>query len=234
MNVCVIPARGGSKRIPRKNIKLFAGKPMIAYAIELAKMSGLFEQVIVSTDDDEIAQISKNYGATIPFIRPKALSDDFSTTDDVMAHATKWLEVNLGSLSSVCCIYATAPFIQKNDLINAYKKFNTNKWSYVFSATSFSFPIQRAIKMIDGGGIEMFDPKHYESRSQDLVEAFHDAGQFYIGKPQAWINKEKQFSLSSEIFIIPRWRVQDIDTYEDWKSAELIMKHINRSSHEIQ
>jgi pseudaminic acid cytidylyltransferase len=226
MNIAVIPARLGSKRIPKKNIKQFCGKPMVAYSIEAAKNSGIFEDIIVSTDSPEIANIAKDYGASVPFIRPKELSDDFSTTDDVMAHATKWLEDNVGQLSAVCCIYATAPFIQKDDLLNAYKKFKTNKWSYVFSATTFPFPIQRAIKRVDGGGIEMFYPKHYETRSQDLVEAFHDAGQFYIGKPEAWINKEKQFSISSEMVILPRWRVQDIDIAEDWKNAEVIMKNL--------
>jgi len=220
MNVAVIPARGDSKRIPRKNIKEFCGKPMIAWPIEVAKESGLFEHIIISTDDEEIAEVAKRFGASVPFIRSKELSDDFSTTDDVMAHATKWLQDNHGQLTFVCCIYATAPFIQKADLLNAYEIFKTNKWSYVFSATTFPFPVQRAIKRLNNGGIEMFYPNHYETRSQDFDEAFHDAGQFYMGKPEAWINRERQFGLHSEIIILPKWRVQDIDTIEDWKNAE--------------
>ena len=214
------------KRIPGKNIKDFCGKPMISYSIEVAKISGIFEDIIVSTDNIEIAKIAESYGAKVPFRRPDHLSDDFSTTDDVMLHATEWIKKNVKSLSSVCCIYATAPFIQKDDLLSAYEKFKSNKWSYVFSATSYPFPIQRAIRRVTKGGIEMFSPENYEARSQDLDEAFHDAGQFYIGKPEAWINKEKQFSINSEIIMLPRWRVQDIDTIEDWENAELIMKNL--------
>ena len=226
MNVAVIPARGGSKRIPRKNIKEFSGKPMIAYSIEVASSSGIFEDIIVSTDSQEIAEISKECGASVPFIRPDELSDDFATTGDVMAHATQWLEENENELNSVCCVYATAPFIQKDDLLNAYEIFNTNKWSYVFSATTFSFPIQRAIKKLDNGGIEMFQPENFYTRSQDLEEGYHDAGQFYFGKSKAWINKEKIFHNNSEIFVLPRWRVQDIDTNEDWENAEKLFTSI--------
>lgn len=227
MNLAVIPARGGSKRIPRKNIKYFCGKPIIAWSIERAKECGIFNQIIISTDDEEIAEIAKKFGASVPFIRSKELSDDFSTTDDVMVHATKWLQENNEHLNLVCCIYATAPFIQKNDLLDAYKIFRKNNYSYVFSATTFPFPIKRAIKKLKNGGIDMFYPNHYKTRSQDLEEAYHDAGQFYMGKPQAWINKERQFGLNSEIITIPQWRVQDIDSEEDWKRAEIIFKYLN-------
>ena len=194
MNIAIIPARGGSKRIPRKNIKQFCGKPIIAYSIEAAKNSGIFDEIIISTDDEEIASIAKNLGAKVPFLRPTELSDDFSTTGDVMAHAVQWLnEKNLGNINTVCCIYATAPFIQIKDLLKAVGIFDKKKWSFVFSATTFPFPIQRAIKRLKYGGIEMFQPEQFESRSQDLEEAYHDAGQFYFGKPVAWLNNEKMF-----------------------------------------
>ena len=224
MNVAVIPARGGSKRIPQKNIKQFCGKPMISYSIEVASSSGIFDDIIVSTDNLEIAEISKDYGASVPFIRPAELSDDFATTVDVMAHAVKWLQDNVGELSMVCCIYAASPFIQDNDLIKAYEISKNRSWNYVFAATSFSYPIQRAIKKLENGGVEMFYQKHYGTRSQDLEEGFHDAGQFYFGKPETWINKENIFQNNAEIVVLPRWRVHDIDTEEDWLNAELIMK----------
>ena len=226
MNVAVIPARGGSKRIPDKNIKLFHGKPIISYSIKLALASRMFDKVIVSTDSQRIAKVAKEFGAEVPFLRPKHLSDDFATTGDVMEHTTLWLNKNFDSVVSVCCIYATAPFIKIEDLLNAYKLYNQNKWSYVFSATKFSFPIQRALKKRKGGGIEMFQPNHFESRSQDLEESFHDAGQFYVGSPQAWIRKEKIFLTNSEIICLPPWRVQDIDNLEDWGNAEKIYKII--------
>ncbi|MBN4080858.1 pseudaminic acid cytidylyltransferase [Caldithrix abyssi] len=231
MNVAIIPARGDSKRIPKKNIKEFCGKPMIAYSIEVAKRSGIFEDIIVSTDSREIANIAEEYGAYVPFIRPDALSNDFATTGDVLAHAVRWLHSqNYGELNTVCCIYATAPFILKDNLLEGYKIFKTNNWSYVFSATTFSFPVQRAIKKLDNGGIEMFQPEHYETRSQDLEEGFHDAGQFYFGKPEAWMNKEKIFQNSSEIIVLPNWLVQDIDTYDDWYRAELLFQLIKRDN----
>lgn len=223
MKVAVIPARGGSKRIHRKNIRDFCGKSMIAWPIAEAKESGIFEHILVSTDDEEIAEVSKSCGAEVPFMRPAELSDDYTGTAEVVAHAVSWMHEQGWHPESVCCIYATAPFIKKDDLFKAYKIFKTNKWSYVFSAASFSFPIQRAIKKLNGGGIDMFQPEHFETRSQDLEDGFHDAGQFYFGKPEAWIAKEKIFQKNSEIVVLPRWRVQDIDTELDWKHAELIM-----------
>ena len=144
MNVAVIPARGGSKRIPHKNIKEFCGKPIIAYSIETAITSKLFDKVIVSTDDKEIAETAKYYGAEVPFVRLASLSDDYTSIGDVMAHAVEWLQQNVEEISAVCLIYATAPLIQKDDLIKAYEIFKTNKWNSVFSGTKFSYPIQRA------------------------------------------------------------------------------------------
>ena len=157
-------------------------------------------------------------------MRPAELADDFATTVDVMAHAVHWLQNDFGELSVVCCIYATAPFICEDDLIQAYDIFKTNRWSYVFSATSYPFPIQRSLKRLDAGGIGMFYPELFETRSQDLEEAYHDAGQFYFGKPKAWLNKRKVFGKHSEVIVLPRWRVQDIDNEQDWRNAELIMK----------
>jgi N-acylneuraminate cytidylyltransferase len=223
MNIAVIPARGGSKRIPKKNIKDFCGKPMISYSIEAAKTSGLFNDIIVSTDNKEIRDIAEGYGAKALFVRPDNLADDYTTTVEVMAHAIQWLNDNQYEFDVTCCIYATAPFIQKEDLLKAYEIFKTNKWSYVFSATTFPFPVQRAIKRLDNG-IEMFYPKYFTTRSQDIEESFHDAAQFYFGKPEAWIKKENIFQRNSEVIVLPRWRVQDIDTAEDWERAEKLFR----------
>ena len=229
MNIAVIPARGGSKRIPKKNIKEFCGKPMISYSIDVAKSTGLFQDIIVSTDSEEITQVSKKYGANVPFTRPAELSDDFTTTGSVMAHAVNWIQENMGELSAVCCIYSTAPFIQRDDLIKGYNKLLTNKWEFVFSATSFVYPIQRAFMKLKKDGIKMFNPEHFETRSQDLPEAYHDAGQFYWGKPDTWLNEEAIFSESSTFHEIPNYRVVDIDTENDWKRAEILFKTIKQS-----
>ncbi|WP_108958540.1 pseudaminic acid cytidylyltransferase [Leptospira ellinghausenii] len=227
MNTCIIPARGGSKRIPRKNIKLFHGKPMIAYSIETAIQSKLFDRVIVSTDDLEIAEVSRHYGAEVPFMRPKELSDDQTATIPVIGHAIQWMIKEGISTECVACIYATAPFILKNDLISAEKSFREGGWEYVFSATSFGFPIFRGFKKDTDGKIEMFFPEHFGTRSQDLPEAFHDAGQFYFGKPSAWIEGKRIFDNWSSIVELPRWRVQDIDTQDDWERAEVLYTMIS-------
>ncbi len=226
MNIAIIPARGGSKRIPRKNIKEFCGKPIISYSIETAIESNIFDHIIVSTDNQQIKEVAQRYNASVPFIRPAELSNDFAVTSDVIVHAIEWVRMHLGEPDMVCCIYATAPFIQQEDLIKGYEKFKTKMWDYVFAATSFPFSIQRAIKRNDGGGINMFQPEFYETRSQDLDEAFHDAGQFCMGKPESWIYNKNVFCGQSEIVVLPRWRVQDIDNEEDWFNAELIMKNL--------
>lgn len=222
MNIAIIPARGGSKRIPRKNIRPFLGKPMIAWSIEAAKASGLFEQIIVSTDDEEIAAIAKRAGAQVPFMRPPELSDDFTGTIPVIAHAVQWALTQGMSLDAVCCIYATAPFIQSADLARGLHALNGGTWQYAFSATDFAAPIFRAFKQTATGGVEMFYPEHFNSRSQDLPIALHDAGQFYWGRPTAWHEGKRIFDPHSTAVMIPRWRVQDIDTPEDWVRAELI------------
>lgn len=225
MRLAVIPARGGSKRIPRKNIKNFHGKPMIAWSIQAALGSGCFDEVWVSTDDAEIAQVAQEYGAKVPFLRPEELSNDFATTADVMQHAVNFFEnENEIRPDYVCCLYATAPFVIQQDLRNGLSLIQAERVDYVFSATTFPFPIQRAIKLTEQGHVEMFSPEYFNTRSQDLEEAWHDAGQFYWGTAEAWLNKSIVFSDQSKIVELPRYRVQDIDTIDDWVRAELIAK----------
>jgi pseudaminic acid cytidylyltransferase len=220
MKIAVIPARGGSKRIPRKNIKEFCGKPMIAWSIAAAKTSGLFDRIIVSTDDTEIAEVSRAHGAEVPFMRPAELADDYTGTPKVIAHAIDWLREQGHQPSEVCCIYATAPFIQVEDLKQGLVKLESGAWQYVFSATTFGFPIFRSFEQMAGGGLKMFFPEFYSKRSQDLPEASHDAGQFYWASADTWTSGKRIFDELSSIVLLPRWRVQDIDTLEDWERAE--------------
>ena len=222
MKIAVIPARGGSKRIPRKNIKDFCGKPMIAWSIEAAKTSGLFDRIIVSTDDEEIAEVAKQWGAEVPFMRPDELSNDYAGTTEVVAHATQWALDQGIDVDAVCCIYATAPFVQVADLKLGLEALESNDWAYAFTVTDFAAPIFRSFKQTADGGIEMFFPEHFSTRSQDLPTALHDAGQFYWGRPSAWIEGKRIFDRHSIPVLIPRWRVQDIDTQEDWVRAEIL------------
>ena len=223
MNIAIIPARGGSKRIPRKNIKDFLGKPIIAYSIEIAIASNLFDKIIVSTDDDEIAQVAKKYGAEVPFIRPKELADDFTGTNDVVKHTLHWFLDQGIHVNYICCIYATVPFLKSQYLKEGFEKLQNSDKLFAFSVTSFASPIQRAIK-IEDNSISMFYPKHLTTRSQDLEESYHDAGQFYWGKVEAFLNDENLFSQKSFPVVLPRELVQDIDTMEDWNKAELMYK----------
>lgn len=224
MTLCIIPARGGSKRIPRKNIKLFNGKPMIAHSILTAQQSGLFSDIIVSTDDAEIAQVARKYGANVPFVRPLELSDDFATTGAVIAHAVDFMQQNGWSGDAVCCIYATAPFVQADDLQRGFQQLCDTGADFAFSVCSFAFPIQRALRMNEQGEVAMFQPELFAVRSQDLEEAWHDAGQFYWGTAQAWLAQKPIFNSHSVGVPLPRYRVQDIDTPEDWIRAELLAK----------
>jgi pseudaminic acid cytidylyltransferase len=224
MRLAVIPARGGSKRIPRKNIKLFGGKPMIAWSLEAAKVSECFDQIIVSTDDREIAEVARNYGADVPFMRPKELADDYTGTTPVIAHAINWLLQNGANPQEVCCIYATAPFVLASDLRRGLELLEKSECDYAFSVTSYAFPIQRAIRITSAKKVEMFQAEHFNTRSQDLEEAYHDAGQFYWGKVEAWLASKPLFSAGSAPVILPRYRVQDIDTPEDWIRAEWLFK----------
>lgn len=226
MRVAVIPARGGSKRIPRKNIRRFAGQPMIAYSIQCALSSGVFDRVVVSTDDEEIAAIATHYGAEVPFMRPVGLADDHASTTPVIAHAIEQLQAAGAQLAAVCCIYPTAPFIDADDVRAGMHTLQSGSWQYVFSATSFAFPIFRSLKRIEGGAVEMFFPEHFLTRSQDLPEALHDAGQFYWGQAQAWLSGMRIFDRWSTVVTIPRWRVQDIDTEEDWVRAEIMHSYL--------
>ena len=179
MKLAIIPARGGSKRIPRKNIRIFCGKPMIAWSIEAAQASGCFDHIIVSTDDDEIAEVARASGAEVPFIRPPELSDDHIGTTPVIAHAIDWINRNAGIADFACCLYATAPFVQAGDLRRGFDVLQQSGADYAFSVTSYAFPIQRAIRITSDHRVEMFNREHFNTRSQDLEEAFHDAGQFY-------------------------------------------------------
>ena len=224
MNICVIPARGGSKRIPRKNIKKFNGKPIIAYSIEAALKSNCFDQVIVSTDDDEIAEVAKKYGAQVPFLRPDELSNDYAGTIPVIKHAIEWMEDNKSSVENVCCLYATAPFIQSQTISKAFQQLQESKADYCFSVTSFAFPIQRSIRITQDDKVSMFYPENFNVRSQDLEEAYHDAGQFYWGKAQAFKDELPIFSEAASPYILPRYLVQDIDTTEDWIRAEAMYR----------
>jgi pseudaminic acid cytidylyltransferase len=236
MKLAVIPARGGSKRIPRKNIKLFGGKPMIAWSIEAAIASECFDRIMVSTDDEEIAAIARSCDAEVPFVRPASLADDHTGTVAVVAHATEWQNANGTVATAVCCIYATAPFLEPNDLKIGYETLKTSGADYAFSVTSYAFPIQRAITLTPNQRVKMFQPEHFNTRSQDLTEAWHDAGQFYWGRAQAWLTHQPIFSESAIAVPIPRYRVQDIDTPEDWERAEwmhLSMQQTQRKQHDI-
>jgi N-acylneuraminate cytidylyltransferase len=196
---------------------------MLAYSIEAAARTGLFDRVLVSTDDDEIAEVAEKCGAEVPFLRPEELSDDRTGTTEVVAHAIDRLRSGgAADISSVCCIYATAPFIDKDDIRQGLQILEAGHWRYVFAATNYAAPIFRSFQKNAAGGLEMFFPQYFPVRSQDLPEALHDAGQFYWGRPETWLSKAGVFDEFSTVVLLPRWRVQDIDTEEDWARAELI------------
>jgi pseudaminic acid cytidylyltransferase len=220
-NICIIPARGGSKRIPKKNIKLFYGKPIISYPIEMAIKSNLFEKVIVSTDDNKIATIAKKYGATI-HNRPKLLADDKTDTRTVIVDVIKSLEKDNFFCKKVCCIYPTSIFFNKSELIQACKKLLKNI-NYIFSATKYDHPIFRSFKK-SGKKIKMVIPRMEKKRTQDLEEYYHDAAQFYFGWKKSWIKKKRIFHGSSSFVEIPKLRSQDLDNLEDWKNAKILWK----------
>lgn len=222
MKIAVIPARGGSKRIPHKNIRPFACKPVIGYSIETALECGLFNRVIVSTDDPKIASVAESFGAEVPFLRPVELSDDFTGTNDVVKHCLQWLMKNNYPVSYACCIYATAPFVQAEYLRAGFERLVETGKLFAFSVTSFPFPVQRAIRIKMDGSVEAIYPEYISTRSQDLEETYHDAGQFYWGTTDAFLNDEIVYSSSSVPVILPRYLVQDIDTLEDWRCAELM------------
>ena len=226
--IAIIPARGGSKRIPKKNIKDFFGKPLIAYSIETALNSQLFEKVIVSTDDEEIAEIARKYGAEVPFKRSESLSDDFTPTANVINDAISFLQNRGEEFRYVCTIYATAPLLQTQYLQEAFSTLQTSNAHMTFSATSMPFPIQRTFKIDENGRCKMFTPEHYLTRSQDLEEAYQDAGQFYFEDLQR-PSKDIAFGKDSIPIILPRHLVQDIDTLEDWHRAEMLYKILHEA-----
>lgn len=220
MNLAIIPARGGSKRIPRKNIKPFHGKPMIVYAINAALTSKAFDRVIVSTDDAEIAEIAKANGAELPFIRPPELADDHSPTVPVIAHAIQACEAMGWNIEDVCCIYPGVPFISTTDLCSAQAKLVSTNAHYVFPVTSFPSPIQRALRRLPDDTVRPFQPEYAATRTQDLEPGYFDVGQFYWGRKRAWL-EGLNIHLNGTTLVVPEWRVVDIDTLADWERAEL-------------
>jgi len=228
MIVAIIPARGGSKRIPGKNIKIFAGKPLIAYSIEAALQSGLFEHVFVSTDSPEIAAVAASFGAEIPFMRPANLADDFTGTDAVILDTLNLIKKNGIIAKYVCCIYATAPLVSPKDLKLGFEILCRNKACSAFTVTTYPAPVFRALKINALDRLEMLWPEYRIKRSQDLSEALHDAGQFYWADVKKYL-KEKTFWSDDALPIrLPRSRVQDIDTVEDWEMAERMFSLIKR------
>jgi N-acylneuraminate cytidylyltransferase len=222
VNIAVIPARGGSKRIPYKNVKQFFGKPIIAYTIEVAIQTGLFDKIIVSTDDEQIAKVAVEYGAESPFVRPAEISDDHTGTSEVIAHAIGWLQSQGITPTDVCCMYPAAPLMIKQDVVDAHVQLRKGGWDFVFAATEFSYSVFRSFETDDAGGVKMIFPEHYQSRSQDLAKSYHDAGQFYWGRAAAWLSGRPIFSSKSSIQHLPARRVQDIDKAEDWDKAEAL------------
>ncbi|WP_085694621.1 MULTISPECIES: pseudaminic acid cytidylyltransferase [unclassified Pseudomonas] len=218
-NVAIIPARGGSKRIPRKNLKPFDGVPMIVRSIRTALESGLFDQVVVSTDDQEIAEVAQSHGAQVPFLRPASLADDFTGTAAVIEHALR----QLPAFDYACCVYATAPLLQARYLREGFDALERHPdKSFAFSVCGFGFPVQRALTLDGQGALTALYPEFRNTRSQDLPEAFQDAGQFYWGRREAWLRGEVLYSPASLPVILPRHLVQDIDTPEDWMRAEYL------------
>lgn len=233
MKLAVIPARGGSKRIPRKNIKPFLGKPMIGWAIEEAQASQCFDRIIVSTDDDEIASVARRFGVETPFRRPPELSDDHTGTKDVIAHAIQ-TEIDCGNIpTAVCCIYPTAALLKKEFLIQGLRALEQTDCDYAISVTRYAFPIQRAIRLNATGRIEMLYPEHEGCRSQELETSYHDAAQFYWGQTAAWLSKRSLFSAGTVPIVLPHYLAQDIDTIEDWIHAEFKFAQCTAGGHSI-
>lgn len=232
MNVAIIPARGGSKRIPRKNVKPFCGKPMVAHAVENALASEYIDKVVVSTDDEDIAEVATQYGAEVPFLRPAELADDYTGTSPVVRHAITTLLGRNWDIEFCACIYATSPLLSTSLINTCYEKLLASKGTdYVFTAARFTFPIQRAILKTESGGVKPFDNYGITQRSQDLEPTYHDAGQLYWGHQSTWLNTKKHiFGVNSKMVVMPDHLVQDIDTPEDWVRAELLYQLIQNES----
>jgi N-acylneuraminate cytidylyltransferase len=219
-NICIIPARGGSKRIPRKNIKEFLGKPIIAYSIKAALDSGLFDEVMVSTDDEEIADIAKKFRANVPFIRSTKNSDDFASTFDVIEEVIKVYKSQGKVFENICCIYSCAPFVNSEILLKAYNQLIRYKFDTVFPIIAYSFPIQRALRL-DQRKVSMILEENLNVRSQDLEDSFHDAGQFYWCNSKKLLQNKKILTKNTGGVEISELEAQDIDNEIDWKLAEL-------------
>jgi len=224
MNIAIIPARGGSKRIPGKNIKPFNGKPIIAYSIEAALKSGCFDRVIVSTDDEDIALVAKEYGAEVPFMRPADIADDYATTLMVIEHALKALLARGETCDYCCCIYATAPFVTALQLREGLQQMKQRQADYLFPVCEFPSAIQRAISLDDAFNVTMFMPENLNTRTQDLTQAYYDTGQFYWGKVSAFLESKPIYSDKASGLILPKGSVVDIDTHEDWSLAEALFE----------
>ena len=219
--LCIIPARSGSKRIPKKNIRNFLGKPIIAYSIKTALKSGVFDEIMVSTDDVEIAEIAISYGAKVPFYRSKENADDFATTFDVIKEVTTEYQKIQIHFDQACCFYATAPLVSTKSINDAFSLLEKNSFDTVFPAIRFGFPIQRAIKIDDKQKMSLIAPEHEMTRSQDLEPAYHDAGQFYVFNIKSILNKGKLWTDNTGIIEISESNAQDIDNEVDWQLAEL-------------
>lgn len=218
-NIAVIPARGGSKRIPRKNIKPFMGKPIIAYSIEAALQSGLFDEVMVSTDDMEIAEIALQYGAKVPFMRSMEAANDFIGTDDVILEVLTMYKEQGRLFDTICCIYSTAPFITSEKLTEAYSKL-TDDIDSIFTCVAYSYPVQRGLHIVDGK-ISMVHPEYAYARSQDLETIYHDAGQFYMSRTSSFIHEKSFWGKNTVGLVLSELEVQDLDTLTDWRLAEM-------------
>jgi N-acylneuraminate cytidylyltransferase len=225
MKLALIPARGGSKRIPRKNIKPFCGKPIVAWSIEAARASGCFDRIVGSTDDEEIADVARAAGADVPFMRPAELADDHAGTIPVVRHAIEWQRAHGPEPRQVCCLYATAPFVTADDLREGLARLDPGDGvNFVFPVARYAYPIQRALRLAADGHVSMFQPDEFRTRSQDLEPAYHDAGQFYWGTTDGWMAAETMFGTASIALVRPPWRVQDIDVAEDWQRAEVLFQ----------
>jgi len=227
-SIAIIPARGGSKRIPRKNIKSFVGKPIIAYSIESAIASQCFDEIMVSTDDSEIARISKAHGASVPFMRSTKNSGDLSITTDALKEVILEYRKLGKEFEYVCCLYPTAPFVTADKLKQAMKKLIDERAECVLTVTQFSYPIQRALRS-DGGNLKMFWPENYSKRSQDLERAYHDAGQFFCARVENVLSNKLDYSAQTLPIEVPAEEVQDIDNPEDWKIAEMKYKLLKKN-----
>ena len=226
-NICIIPARGGSKRIPRKNIKPFLGKPIIAYSIEAALKSGLFDEVMVSTDDEIIASIARQYGANVPFLRSEKASNDYAGTEDVIFEVLDCYKEKGHVFDNFCCLYSTAPFVTAENLKRCYDILD-DQIDSSFSVVEFSYPIQRS-QIMDGSRIKMAFPEYYDARTQDLVKHYHDAGQFYVSKVEAFYKYKSLWGPNTAPLVLSELEVQDLDTMTDWQLAEIKYKLLYES-----